>query len=408
MRILVNAAGANIGGGITYLGGVLSRLPELIGEHEVWVAAPEETLDRFPRVLEHPHVHALAYREPPLRLSKRVRYDQVEVRRLIRRLGIDLLYSINGFGTFRCPCPQALLISNVMYFCDAFEARYRELGRSLRTLRLKRLWGLLSIRSSDLVVFPTEAARQDVGSHIDLGKRRTRVIHYGFDRDAFFDGATERSDFSKRMESWRREGARVLLSASSFAVQKNFETLVEALPQLVSAAGRVKLVLTISREKTADLAEYDALTRRIAELGLDEVVEISGFVPFGQLQHLYRQTDVYVFPSVTESFGLSMLEAMACGLPVVAADRAVNREVLGDAALYFATFDPADCGRALLRVLGDDSLREQLGREGSRRVESFAWSAHTRTLIEEFARLVSGRPGDQRGADAETGETSGR
>jgi hypothetical protein len=62
MRILINAAGANIGGGITYLGGMLSGLPELIGEHEVWVAAPEDTLDRFSRILEHPHVHALAYR----------------------------------------------------------------------------------------------------------------------------------------------------------------------------------------------------------------------------------------------------------------------------------------------------------------------------------------------------------
>jgi glycosyltransferase involved in cell wall biosynthesis len=391
MRILINAAGANIGGGITYLGGVLSGLPERIGEHQVWVAAPEETLDRFAHVFEHPHVHALAYREPPLRLSRRVRYDQVEVRRLIRRLGIDLLYSINGFGTFRCPCPQVLLISNVMYFCDAFEARYRKLGRSLRALRLKRLWGLLSIRSSDLVVFPTAAARDQVASHIDLRQRSTRVIHYGFDRDAFFDGATERSGFSKRMESWHREGTRVLLSASSFAVQKNFETLVESLPEIVRSTGRVKLVLTISREKTADLAEYDALMRRIAELGLDDVVEISGFVPFGQLQHLYRQTDVYVFPSMTESFGLSMLEAMACGLPVVAADRAVNREVLTDAALYFETLDPADCARVLRRVLEDGGLREQLGREGLRRVESFAWSAHTRTLLEEFARLVPGR-----------------
>src|SRR5690606_7239692 len=126
-----------------------------------------------------------------------------------------------------------------------------------------------------------------------------------------------------------KENHRVLLNVSTFSVQKNLETLIEALARLRERGLDVVLLTTTSRDKTTDTAEYDALVRRAEELGVRQNWVELGYVPYHELGHLYELADLYVFPSFTESFGHSLVEAMACGLPVVASGMPVNREVCG-------------------------------------------------------------------------------
>src|SRR5690606_25403891 len=124
-----------------------------------------------------------------------------------------------------------------------------------------------------------------------------------------------------------------------------------------------------SRDKTPDTAEYDALVRRTGELGVRQNWVELGYVPYPELGHPSELADLYVFPSFTESFGHSLVEAMACGLPVVASGMPVNREVCGDAGVYFDTFDAADCANKIAAVLTDASKAEDLVAASRRRAE---------------------------------------
>src|SRR5262249_10316413 len=135
--------------------------------------------------------------------------------------------------------------------------------------------------------------------------------------------------------------------------------------------------------------ERDAY-RRLAEVG---AVEDVNWRTYGTLPDLYRSADVFVFPSYTESFGHPLIEAMASGLPVVSADAPVNREICGDAAIYFPSFDVAACAAAIERVGGDPQLRAELRSNALRRAQDFRWETHAGQLTRVILGDIPGAKG---------------
>lgn len=393
MRIFINAASAHMGGAVTYLKHLLERLPQQLpqqpprqeGRGRVVAYAPAATLHQVPtgdRVETRPYPFA---RTQGL---ARLYFDQVVLPLQVQREGGDVLFSATGFGTLYSPVPQVLLVRNMKYFDPQYYETRKSLGRSMRRTRLRRWHSLLSIWAADAVLFPTRAMQAAVEAHISLPPATTHAVHYGF--------AADRAAAGEGPEGLLPEGllpeddGPVLLNVSTYAIHKNLETLVEALPRLRAQHPRLTLVTTTSRTQTADTAEYDALKARAEALGVEDAWTELGYVPHGQLFRLYRAADAYVFPSFTESFGHSMVEAMAAGLPVVAADTAVNREVCAAAGTYFSPFCPADCARAVHAVLSAPCRRAHMREASLQRADAFSWTTHAERLAALFAN-VTGR-----------------
>jgi len=389
MHVLINAASANMGGAVTYLQNVLRWLPRVAPEDNFTVFVPRETIGKLADTGEARNVDIRAYPYENTGGKERFYFDQVLLPRLVRSSKVDVLFSSTGFGTYVSPCPQVLLVRNLAYFDRAFHARYRELGRSLRRNTFRRWLSIVSIKTADVVLFPTRGMQEMVEGYVSLGGRRAEAIHYGFDHEAFSARNGNESELCKQIEGWKSQGYNILLNVSTFAVQKNYETLVEALPHVKATGCKVKVLLTISREKTTDKAEYDALMRRAADLGVDgDLVEV-GYVPYQQLGALYRSADLYVFPSFSESFGHSLVEAMASGLPVVAAGSPVNREVAGDAGIYFDSFDPVHCASKIVDVISSPQRRHQLREASLNRAKHFSWESYATKLVGVFREAVA-------------------
>lgn len=390
MRILINAASAHMGGAVTYLQNVLRWLPQIAPQDGVVVYLPEATRRLMQDQLGdtpiefHPYPHADS--GGPARLY----FDQVTIPRLLLKHRSDVLFSSTGFGTFLSPRPEVLLVRNPVYFSPEFHAKYEQLGRSLRRNSIRRAHSLASIRRADTVLFPTQAMQNMVERYGRIDPAKTEAIHYGFDHAAFAERSSAPYLRQEDLARWRAEGYRLILNVSTYAVHKNYEVLTEAMARLRAQGEKVKLLLTTSREKTGDKEEYDAWTARYHELGVEEDVVELGYVPYNQLGALYEAADVYAFPSFTESFGHSLPEAMASGLPIVASDMAVNRELCGDAGAYFDTFDAEDAARVLGAVLNDEARRATMRQASLKRALHFSWEGYVRQLLGVFRALVPG------------------
>src|SRR5262249_10925390 len=111
-------------------------------------------------------------------------------------------------------------------------------------------------------------------------------------------------------------------------------------------------------------------------------VRFVGSVPYDRIQVLYRQSDLFIFPSLAESFGHPLVEAMASGLPIIASDIPVHREICDEAAVYFSALDPQDLADKILTLRGNAELRERLGGVGRARAEArFSWGSHVQRLV---------------------------
>ena len=392
MKVLINAASAHMGGAVTQLQSILEWLPKKMPSSRVVVYVPETTMAALP---DGGGVDIRAYPYASTQGLRRLYFDQIEIPRLVRRTGADLLHSVTGFGTLWSPVPQVLSIRNMAYFDPTYQAKYRELGRSFVERRLRRWHSLFSIWAADVVLFPTQAVQDVVGTYISLERTTTHALHYGNDWLRFAAGRDEGTAPEMLQQHIDGEGP-LLLNVSTYAIQKNLETLIEALPRLLDRHPNLTLATTTSREQTSDTDEYDALKERAVELGVEKNWVELGYVPHEELPSVYRAADLYVFPSFTESFGHSMVEAMASGLPVIAADTDVNREVCADAGAYFSTFDPDDCADAIRGVLKSKDQQAEMRRASRQRAEHFSWKRYAERLAEIYWEMRNGTEADRK------------
>ncbi len=124
------------------------------------------------------------------------------------------------------------------------------------------------------------------------------------------------------------------------------------------------------------------------ELGISDIVVELGSIPYRQLHHLYRSADIYVTPAYTETFAHPLVEAMASGLPVVASDLAVHREICGSAAEYFSTFSPDALAEKIAEIAQSPQRLRDMAVAGSERSGEFSWKAHVEAILSLCDELV--------------------
>jgi len=388
MHLFLNGLAASAGGGLTYLRNVLPHLSLREGVQATVAVNPQmrQELSGLPRI-------ALPEINFPSGALSRFWLEQTSLPKVIRRSGADVLVSVGNFSLRKSPVPQVLLSRNSLYTSADFLRdlrRRREYSLWLDT-RIKGGLARRSIHWADRTVAPTEAFAKELRQWTG---REVVAIHHGFDHKAFFrEQAPLPEDIRKKLDRGTEKGTLRLLYVSHYNYYRNFETLFRAMPLIRGRLGgrKLKLFLTCRLRSEDNPGSYsaEAASAVVTQLGIgDSVVEL-GAVPYSVLHQVYRACDLYVTPAYAESFAHPLVEAMASGLPIVASDLAVHREICEDAAVYFSRFSPEELAAAVCQVAASDGPSKQLSNRGQQRARAFSWDKHVDELLDLASNLLA-------------------
>lgn len=369
MKILINAISAKKGGIFTYTNNLIRSLAERGLDSTFAVPCT------FP-----PCARALPMAASDFSPLTRLAWEQTVWRWKVRKMRPDVLFSSANFALLYSPVAQVVLIRegglfDPFYLANVAPAQgiYVAMQR-----RLRRYLMLLSARQDVHVLTPTDAMRDILLSWAPDLENRCSVNTYGTLVRLFQPSA---------QRPWRADGVLKALYVSVYYAHKNPSDAVLACERLSADGLPSVLRLTMTLDSLSQVRGGRLDHFHVARGAQAGTVKL-GAIAYADLPNAYAAHDVFLFPSVSETFGHPMVEALASGIPVVAADIAVNREVLGDSALYYTPFRPSELAACLRRLDAEPELRARLVSKGRERaLRHFAWDDHVDRLVALFERV---------------------
>ncbi len=232
-----------------------------------------------------------------------------------------------------------------------------------------------SVRRAHHLIADSQATARDLTTLYAVPPERVTVIYSGVEaRFRPLDASSSAPGVAPEKRVWG--DAPFVLTVGTLQPRKNHLTLVRAFAQVARRLPDLQLVIAGGKGWM-----YDAVTAEVARLNLAQRVRFIGFVDDADLPDLYRAARVFAFPSLYEGFGLPPLEAMACGVPVVASNASSLPEVVGDAGLLVDPLDVEGLAEALTRAVVDESWRAQAIGRGLARARQFTWTRAAEQLL---------------------------
>ena len=241
----------------------------------------------------------------------------------------------------------------------------------------------LAIERADALIAVSESTRRDLIER--MGAPADRIV---VTREAADPGLARVTD-AARLAAVRLRyelPERFILFLGAMEPRKNLLRLIEAFATLRPALRRETVLVVAGAHGWLN----DSVRERVGKLGLAESVRFPGYIAGDDVAALYSLATVFAYPSMWEGFGLPVLEAMACGTPVLTSDVSALPEVAGDAALLVSPTDVEAIADGLTRLLDDAALRADLAARGLRRAAAFSWERCARETLAVYTSVVGG------------------
>ena len=365
MKIALDAIGIHYsGGGRTSILNLLHHLFTLDAGNEylVFLSQPEPSLEtRAGNVIQH---------IVPIKNRFAVRiYAQAIIPYAIQKY--DLVHFTKNLGVFG-PLPPSVVTIH-----DLTTILYPQVVPWIDYYYWRSLQGI-TVRNARLVITVSHIAARDIEELFHVSSEKIRVIHHGC--ADFFKPSSQ--DAINQVCQKYNISPPYILHVGRIDLKKNLTVLVKAYERLCKRTGfQGKLVLVGEVYKKS---EDTALIPTISELGLQDKVIITGYVPDHDLPHLYSGAMFCVYPSIHEGFGLAPLEAMTCGSPLIAHKAGAVEEVVGDAGIVLETVDVDNLAEQMYRLVVDNALRQTLRERGLIRSQQFSWQKAAEKLLEVY------------------------
>lgn len=294
---------------------------------------------------------------------------------LLNREKLDVFFTPTHYAPRICPMPSVIAIMDTSYLL------YPEYFTKHDLWQLKN-WTKYSAKNAKKIVVISESTKNDVIKFYGKKENDNDVVicYPGYDEK--FRGIREIGEIE---EIKKRYGIveDYIIAVGTLQPRKNYERLIRVFTKLKRAGGQEKLVIVGKKGWL-----YNSLFTDVKKLNVEHDVIFTGYVPDRDIVYLLNGAKMYVLASLYEGFGIPLLEAQACGVPVACSRVSSIPEVAGDAAVYFDPKNEEDMVEKLNQLLTVSNLREKLRQKGLENVKKFSWEACAKKVIKTIEEAV--------------------
>lgn len=379
MKIAILGLTATSYGSHTYLKNLLPHLATLDRTNQYEVFLPPTSAKELE--VKQKNFHIQTPNKAPQGGAMRVAWEQLIFPQILRRERVGAVYTTQNMAILLSSKPNIIIIQNVEPF---FAGQYPNPFRKRVRLWLIRKMTELSLRRSRAVIAISEWERDFLLERFRLPAEKIVVSYPGVT-----EGFSPPAEGSATVLRERLNLASpYILSVTRLAGYGNLLNLAKAYISL-SKAGKVTMPLVVPGE-VWDAQYISGVKKLLAAEGCADRVKFIGYVPHRDMPLLFGNAVCFVFPSLLEACGTVLIEALACGTPILCSRRRPMSDICGDAAVLFDGEDPSDIAARLYEVLASASLRSSLSAKAVVRAKQFSWQQGAEMVYRLLQQLTPG------------------
>lgn len=310
-------------------------------------------------------------------------WEQIFLPRAAKKAGCELLHCTSNTAPIFTSIPLVVTLHDIIYM----ESSYFKILRGTGTLYQKfgnlyrKLFVPKIVKKSKRIITVSYFEKNRIGQFFGItDSSRLVAVYNGVSKH--FKIVSDQDELKRVKEKYHLPD-RYFFFLGNTDPKKNTKGTLKAFSNFLKETGSdIKLVML-----DYNRLELEKLLDEIGDKGLIDQIVLTGYVVNTDLPAIYCQSEIFLYPSLRESFGIPMLEAMACGVPVITSNTSSMPEVAGEAALIVDPFKPEEITAGMIKILSNQELRAILINKGLAQAEKFSWRAMAENVLKIYRHM---------------------
>jgi glycosyltransferase involved in cell wall biosynthesis len=374
MRILINALTIDRGGRLIYFNELLPELEKFTPEHEFFIVRHAEHEGYIDKIPDSFQVITVRFSARPK--FRRIIWEQYGIPRIMRRYKIDAAFFPSPLTTMFSPAPYLMDLrdSNLIYSVPGLNFQFRirnKIGSLIMHQVAKRAYRIM---------FVSDFSRNVAVARLSAPQEKTVVTYPNIPAYNFRDHKNSRSVRLKKIDS------PFLLTVSTIQPHKNYPRAIRAFIECCKDPEFNWDYVLVG--EAASSTEKKKIDKLLNESEFSDRIHLLGAVPNKELPAIYQHASAYFSPFLLEAFCRTIVEAMAAGLPILAANNTSMPEIAGRLPIFFDPFKVEEMHIALMEIWGDAALRKEMAAKSREQALKYQFSNHAEVIVKNLVDAV--------------------
>jgi glycosyltransferase involved in cell wall biosynthesis len=376
MRIAINTLSENPdvpSGAFGYYQNLIGELDGLIGDNILYILVSQKSKDFF-GPYTNPNIRKIIFKYSNERKWFRILTEHFVFPFVILKNRIQVLNT--GTAILWSPCKLVATLKTMHVYTNPESI-------SLPTRIYRKLVYKLTKWNANAIISNSDSQTQDIIKYVGIKREKIKNVYEALDHNVFVP-TKQRNQNKDFLENFGVNKPYILFVSSLYRY-KNAETLIRSYKMLKDWEKLQLVFVGFPRE----MDYYDEITQLIVSEGIKEQVIFTGGVPLKDTARFYQSALMFVYPSLYETFGLTILESMACGCPVITSNISAMPEIGADGAIYFNPQDKAELTDRMEFLLKNQAEKSELITLGLKRSSEFTWKNTAKNTLEVYKNLMN-------------------